>query len=254
MSIVLKPENVVQLVFFIRGEKVLLDADLAMLYGVEPRVLNQAVARNRKRFPADFMFQVSAREYDALTSQIVISDKDDARGASALRSQIVISKKGRGGRRYLPYAFTEQGVAMLSSVLRSARAVEVNTTCGDAVGWTVLSVWETGERSGERESTSPSCAHSCSCAGSWTRIAISLARSKRLRRNTTRNSRWSSKRSSNSLLRPSQNRPGAESGFTSPKSLSTLVSPRDVAKLYVLPSTFSCFLLFSALLIGKSFS
>ena len=124
--IVLKPENVAQLVFFIRGEKVLLDADLAMLYGVEPRVLNQAVARNRKRFPADFMFQVSASEYDALTSQIVISDKDDARGASALRSQIVISKKGRGGRRYLPYDFTEQGVAMLSSVLRSARAVEVN--------------------------------------------------------------------------------------------------------------------------------
>ncbi len=125
-TIVLKPENVAQLVFFIRGEKVLLDADLAMLYGVEPRVLNQAVARNRKRFPADFMFQVSASEYDTLTSQIVISDKDDARGAPALRSQIVISKKGRGGRRYLPYAFTEQGVAMLSSVLRSARAVEVN--------------------------------------------------------------------------------------------------------------------------------
>ena len=124
--IVLKPENVAQLVFFIRGEKVLLDADLAMLYGVEPRVLNQAVARNRKRFPADFMFQVSASEYDALTSQIVISDKDDARGAPALRSQIVISKKGRGGRRYLPYAFTEQGVAMLSSVLRSSRAVQVN--------------------------------------------------------------------------------------------------------------------------------
>jgi hypothetical protein len=97
-----------------------------MLYGVEPRVLNQAVARNRKRFPADFVFQLSAREYDALTSQIVISDKDDARGAPALRSQIVISKKGRGGRRYLPYAFTEQGVALLSSVLRSARAVEVN--------------------------------------------------------------------------------------------------------------------------------
>src|SRR6266404_1203432 len=110
--IVLKPENVAQLVFFIRGEKVLLDADLAMLYGVEPRVLNQAVARNRKRFPADFVFQLSAKEYDALTSQIVISDKDDARAASALRSQIVISKKGRGGRRYLPYAFTEQGVAM----------------------------------------------------------------------------------------------------------------------------------------------
>lgn len=77
--IVLKPENVAQLVFFIRGEKVMFDADLAMLYGVEPRVLNQAVARNRKRFPADFMFQVSAREYDALTSQIVISMKGRGR-------------------------------------------------------------------------------------------------------------------------------------------------------------------------------
>ena len=119
MSIVLKPENVVQLVFFIRGEKVLLDADLAMLYGVEPRVLNQAVARNRNRFPADFVFQLSAREYNALTSQIVISDKDDARAASVLRSQIVNSKKGRGGGRYLPYAFTEQGVAMPCSLASS---------------------------------------------------------------------------------------------------------------------------------------
>src|SRR5947207_7879098 len=179
--IALKPENVAQLVFFIRGEKVMFDTDL------EPRVLNQAVARNRKRFPADFMFQVSAREYDALTSQIVISDKDDARGAPALRSQIVISKKGRGGRRYRPYAFTEQGVAMLSSVLRSARAVQVNTTCGDTVGWTALSVWETGERSGERESTSPSCVHSCSCAGSWTQTATWHVRSKRSKRNTTSN-------------------------------------------------------------------
>jgi len=126
--IVLKPENVAQLVFFIRGEKVLLDADLAMLYGVEPRVLNQAVARNRKRFPADFMFQVSASEYDALTSQIVISDKDDARGAPALRSQIVISKKGRGGRRYLPYAFTEQGVAMLSDKRFMLPSLETNSS------------------------------------------------------------------------------------------------------------------------------
>ena len=111
MTIILKPENVAQLVFFVRGEKVLLDADLAMLYGVEPRALNQAVARNRKRFPADFMFQLSAREYDALTSQIVISDKDDARGASALRSQIVISKKGRGSRRYLPPSFRWRPIA-----------------------------------------------------------------------------------------------------------------------------------------------
>jgi hypothetical protein len=126
MTIILKPEMWLSSSSSFVEKKVLLDADLAMLYGVEPRVLNQAVARNRKRFPADFMFQLSAREYDALTSQIVISDKDDSRGASALRSQFVISKKGRGGRRYLRYGFTEQGVAMLSSVLRSARAIEVN--------------------------------------------------------------------------------------------------------------------------------
>ena len=146
MALVLKPENVAQLVFFIRGEKVLLDADLAMLYGVEARSLNQAVARNRKRFPADFMFQLSTEEYEnirsqfvttsaerklnssqsVMRSQIVISKQAGVRGASPLRSQFVISNTGRGGRRYRPYAFTEQGVAMLSSVLRSARAVEVN--------------------------------------------------------------------------------------------------------------------------------
>ena len=145
MAIVLKPENVAKLVFFIRGEKVMLDADLAMLYGVEVRILNQSVARNRKRFPSDFMFQLSAKEYENLrsqivttsgeekanstqtgmTSQIVISKEKRAYGAP-LRSQFVISKLGRGGRRYRPYAFTEQGVAMLSSVLRSPRAVEVN--------------------------------------------------------------------------------------------------------------------------------
>src|SRR5436190_9593197 len=108
MKLALKPENLAQLVFFIRGEKVMLDSDLARLYGVEARALNQAVARNRKRFPSDFMFQLSSREYESL------------------RSQIVTSNKGRGGRRTLPYAFTEQRVAMLSSVLRSQRAVEVN--------------------------------------------------------------------------------------------------------------------------------
>jgi hypothetical protein len=86
----------------------MLDADLAELYGVETRVLLQAVSRNQKRFPKDFMFQLSKEEYQLLMSQIVIS------------------KKGRGGRRYLPYAFTEQGVAMLSSILRSERAVQVN--------------------------------------------------------------------------------------------------------------------------------
>jgi hypothetical protein len=124
--IVLKPENVAQLVFFIRGEKVMFDADLAMLYGVEVRGLNQAVARNRKRFSADFAFQLTDDELAALRSQIVISKSPTSRASSRLRSQIVTSNTGRGGRRYLPYAFTEQGVAMLSSVLRTARAVEVN--------------------------------------------------------------------------------------------------------------------------------
>ncbi len=124
--IVLKPENFAQLVFFMRGEKVMFDADLAMLYGVEVRSLNQAVARNRKRFPADFAFQLTDDELAALRSQLVISKSPTSQASSRLRSRIVTSKTGRGGRRYLPYAFTEQGVAMLSSVLRSARAVEVN--------------------------------------------------------------------------------------------------------------------------------
>jgi len=116
MAIILTPENVAQLVFLIRGEKVMLDAHLAMLYGVEVRILNQAVARNRKRFPADFMFRLSAKEYENLRSQTVMSEEKSARITYPLRSQFVISKHGRGGRRHRPYAFTEQGVAMLSSV------------------------------------------------------------------------------------------------------------------------------------------
>jgi phage regulator Rha-like protein len=94
-------------IFLIRGQKVLLDMDLAEFYGVETRSLIQAVKRNIARFPSDFMFQLDQGEFDSLRSQIVIS-------------------KGKGGRRYLPYAFTEQGVAMLSSVLRSKRAIQVN--------------------------------------------------------------------------------------------------------------------------------
>ena len=104
-----KTETIARLVHAVRGERVLFDADLATLYGVETRTLNQAVARNRERFPLDFMFRVTAEEWTILRSQIVIS-----------------SSSGWGGVRYLPYAFTEQGVAMLSSVLRSSRAVEVN--------------------------------------------------------------------------------------------------------------------------------
>jgi hypothetical protein len=89
----------------VRNHRVMLDADLAALYGVETRALVQAVNRNIERFPGDFMLRLTAAE------------------AKALRSQFVISKLGRGGSRYLPYAFTEQGVAMLSTVLRSPRAV-----------------------------------------------------------------------------------------------------------------------------------
>jgi hypothetical protein len=96
-------------IFNIRGHRVMLDSDLAELYGVTTFNLNKAVKRNMGRFPKDFMFQLTEEE------------------AASLRFQIGMSKpKGRGGRRYLPYAFTEQGVAMLSSVLRSKRAVQVN--------------------------------------------------------------------------------------------------------------------------------
>ena len=122
MKLALKPENIAQLVFFLRGEKVMFDSDLARLYGVTTKALNQAVARNKTRFPNDFAFRLTGSEFDGLRSQIVTSSPREDR----LRSQIVTSKSGRGGRRYRPYAFTEQGVAMLSSVLRSARAVEVN--------------------------------------------------------------------------------------------------------------------------------
>ncbi len=101
-------EPIERFILLVRGQKVILDSHLSDLYGVETRVLLQAVSRNQKRFPADFMFRLSEQEY------------------GALRSQTVISKKGRGGRRYRPYVFTEQGVAMLSSVLRSERAVQVN--------------------------------------------------------------------------------------------------------------------------------
>jgi hypothetical protein len=113
-------------IYLIRGEKVILDADLACLYAVETKVLNRAVKRNKDRFPTDFMFQLTRDETEGLRLQIGTSTDPTARGMSGLRFQFGTSKNRRGGRRYLPYAFTEQGVAMLSSVLRSARAVQVN--------------------------------------------------------------------------------------------------------------------------------
>jgi hypothetical protein len=102
-------------ILFIRGHKVMLDDDLAKLYGVSAKRLNEAVRRNRDRFPDDFMFQLTEEEFTGLRHQI---------GNANLRSQIATSSWG--GRRYRPHAFTEQGVAMLSSVLRSKRAVRVN--------------------------------------------------------------------------------------------------------------------------------
>jgi hypothetical protein len=95
-------------ILLIRGHKVMLDSDLAGLYGVTAKRLNEQVRRNLSRFPEDFMFQLTEPE------------------THLLRSQFATSKKGRGGRRYPPYAFTEQGVAMLSSVLSSERAIKVN--------------------------------------------------------------------------------------------------------------------------------
>lgn len=102
-------EQIEKAILLIRNQKVMLDTDLAALYGVETRALVQAVKRNAERFPSDFMFELTQEEFDGLRSQSVISKPE-----------------GRGGRRYLPYAFTEQGVAMLSSVLHSERAVHVN--------------------------------------------------------------------------------------------------------------------------------
>ena len=106
-------DDIQQHIYLLRGFQDMLDEDLATLYGVETRVLNQAVKRNIERFPPEFMFQVSAQEFEILKSQFVTS-RD-----GSLRSQNVTLKTGRGQhRKYLPYAFTEQGVAMLSAVLK----------------------------------------------------------------------------------------------------------------------------------------
>jgi phage regulator Rha-like protein len=108
-------------IYEIRGERVMLDRDLAALYETETKVLNLAVKRNIKRFPKDFMFQLSKEEFEDLRFQFETSEKSD----HPLRFQIETSK-GRGGTRYLPYAFTEQGVAMLSGVLNSDKAINMN--------------------------------------------------------------------------------------------------------------------------------
>ena len=101
-------DQVERRIYEIRGHKVMLDSELAAMYGVATKAFNQAVKRNLERFPNDFCFQLTEGEF------------------GSLKSQFVTSKTGRGGRRYVPYVFTEQGVAMLSSVLNSDRAIQVN--------------------------------------------------------------------------------------------------------------------------------
>ena len=123
-------QNIQDLIYVIRGQRVMLDRDLAFMYGVETKALNQAVKRNIERFPEDFMFQLTKGEYEILTnanlkSQIVTARSSENTNDSNLRSQIVTAKEFTKSRT-LPYAFTEQGVAMLSSVLRSPLAIQVN--------------------------------------------------------------------------------------------------------------------------------
>lgn len=108
-----EPVDVKDLIYVVRGQQIMLDSDLALLYNVETKVFNQAVKRNENRFPERFRFQLTSEEYERLRSQTVTSN-------------------GRGGRRYLPYAFTEQGIAMLSAVLRSDVAVETSIRIMDA--------------------------------------------------------------------------------------------------------------------------
>ena len=103
----------------IRGVRVMLDRDLAKIYGVPTFRFNEAIKRNRHRFPTDFMFQLTRAEFDSLTSQIAMSKPENS-------SQNAMSKTGRGGRRTLPYAFTEHGALQAANVLRSPRAVQMS--------------------------------------------------------------------------------------------------------------------------------
>jgi ORF6N domain len=120
--------RIAQSIYLLRGQKIMLDFDLAALYGVTTKALNQAVKRNRDRFPADFMFQLSVEETANLRSQFVISNPQtaDNQRPPSNRSQFVTGSFKHRETRSRPYAFTEQGVAMLSSVLKSERAVKVN--------------------------------------------------------------------------------------------------------------------------------
>ena len=112
-------EEIDAMIRTIRGVRVMLDRDLAKIYGVPTFRFNEAIKRNRHRFPEDFMFQLSRAEFDSLTSQIAMSKPENS-------SQNAMSKTGRGGRRTLPYAFTEHGALQAANVLRSPRAVQMS--------------------------------------------------------------------------------------------------------------------------------
>src|SRR6266404_5633965 len=130
-TLVVSKDQIDSMIRSIRGVRVMLDSDLAAIYGVSTKRLNEQVKRNLKRFPADFMFQLTAKEAVALRSQIATGSKS----RSILKSQIATSSS-HGGRRSHPYAFTEYGALMAANILNSTRAVQMNTTCGAAAGWT----------------------------------------------------------------------------------------------------------------------
>jgi hypothetical protein len=120
----MKAEIIHNKIYEIRGEKVMLDFDLAKLYEVETRVFNQAIKRNADSFPKDFMFKLTAKEWKEISSSQIVTMESMTKSKTNLRSQIVTSSWG--GRRTLPYAFTEHGVTMLASVLKSPKARKMN--------------------------------------------------------------------------------------------------------------------------------
>ena len=111
-------ERIENLIHYVRGQQVMIDSDLALLYNVETKRLNESVKRNAKRFPESFCFQLTEDEYADLRSQIATSNTENT--------------SSKGGRRYLPYVFTEQGIAMLSAVLRSDEAIQVSVNIMNA--------------------------------------------------------------------------------------------------------------------------
>ncbi len=122
----MKAQIIQDRIYEVRGEKIMLDFDLAQLYGVETRIFNQAVKRNAASFPKDFMFRLTLKEWKTMMSQIVISSEIELNDGNALISQSVISSQKRRKLSSPPYAFTEHGVTMLASILKSPKARKMN--------------------------------------------------------------------------------------------------------------------------------